>query len=142
MVQQPAGFWIRFGANLADWLFINLPLLILMGIITDEFSTDNTVVSVLSLLYVLITPIFWQGYVVGKRVLGIRIVRKDGENVHFGNMIMRTIVAGIFYGLTLGIGLIVSAFMVGLREDKRAIHDFMAGTYVTKAKPEEMSKPY
>ena len=32
--------------------------------------------------------------------------------------------------IPLGIGVIVSAFMVGLREDRRAIHDFVAGTEV------------
>ncbi len=36
-----------------------------------------------------------------------------------------------------GIAAIVSAFMVGLREDKRSIHDFVAGTYVTYAEPGE-----
>ena len=35
-------------------------------------------------------------------------------------MVLRVIVAGIIYVVTLGIGLIVSAFMVGLRDDKRA----------------------
>ncbi|MDQ0656030.1 putative RDD family membrane protein YckC [Paenibacillus sp. W2I17] len=34
------------------------------------------------------------------------------------------------YVLTLVIGIIVSALMVGMREDRRAIHDFVAGTEV------------
>lgn len=45
-------------------------------------------------------------------------------------MLMRVLVAGLVYVLTLGIGIIVSAFMVGMREDRRAIHDFIAGTEV------------
>ncbi|WP_175986845.1 RDD family protein [Bacillus sp. Marseille-Q1617] len=132
---QPAGFWIRVGAGIMDWLIINLPLIIITGLITGEFSEENTFVSAITFLYVLITPVLWKGYVVGKRIAGIRIVKKDGSNVHIGNMLMRNIVAGIVYVLTLGIGIIVSAFMVGLREDKRSIHDFIAGTYVTHAKP-------
>jgi uncharacterized RDD family membrane protein YckC len=135
---QPAGFGVRFVANVVDWLVINLPLIILIGLITGEFSAENTIVSSITFFYVLITPVLWKGYVVGKRIAGIRIVKKDGSNVHIGNMLMRTIVAGLVYGLTLGIGIIVSAFMVGLRADKRAIHDFIAGTYVTHAKPDEM----
>lgn len=134
---QPAGFGVRFVANLVDWLIINLPLIIIAGLVTGDFSQDNTFVSTVIFVYVLITPVLWKGYVVGKRIAGIRIVKKDGSNVHIGNMLMRTIVSGIVYGLTLGIGIIVSAFMVGIREDKRAIHDFIAGTYVTHAKPEE-----
>jgi uncharacterized RDD family membrane protein YckC len=135
---QPAGFWIRIGASLADSLIVNLPLLIIVGMITGDFSTENSFVSFLLFLYALITPVLWKGYIVGKRVVGIRIVKKDGRNVNIGNMLMRTVVSGIVYVVTLGIGIIVSAFMVGLREDKRAIHDFIAGTYVTKAKPWEM----
>jgi uncharacterized RDD family membrane protein YckC len=132
----PAGFWVRVGATIMDWLMINLPLIIIAGLITGEFSEENYFVSTITFLYVLITPVLWKGYVVGKRIAGIRIVKKDGRNVHIGNMLMRTIVAGIAYALTLGIGIIVSAFMVGIREDKRAIHDFIAGTYVTHAKPD------
>ena len=56
----------------------------------------------------------------------------DGSKVGYGVMLLRVIVGGIIYVVTLGIALIVSAFMVGIREDKRAIHDFIAGTYVTK----------
>jgi uncharacterized RDD family membrane protein YckC len=48
---------------------------------------------------------------------------------------MRVIVASLVYGITLGIGAIVSAFMIGLRKDKRSLHDFIAGTYVTYQKP-------
>lgn len=52
-------------------------------------------------------------------------------------MIMRVIIAGLVYGITFGLGLIVSLFMIGLREDKRMLHDFIAGTYVTYASPGE-----
>ena len=45
-------------------------------------------------------------------------------------MLMRVIVAGLVYGITFGIGFIVSVIMVAVREDKRALHDFIAGTEV------------
>jgi uncharacterized RDD family membrane protein YckC len=48
---------------------------------------------------------------------------------------MRYLVAALVYAITLGIGVIVSAFMVGIRKDHRSIHDFIAGTYVTSNKP-------
>lgn len=63
--------------------------------------------------------------------MGVRIAKVNGGKLGIGAMLLRTIVAGLVYVLTLGIGLIISAFMVGLRDDKRAIHDFIAGTYVT-----------
>lgn len=49
-------------------------------------------------------------------------------------MFLRSIVASIIYVITLGLGFIISAIMVAAREDKRSIHDFIAGTYVTTEK--------
>ena len=57
------------------------------------------------------------------------------RNLAYGTMLLRVLVGGSCIRLTLGIALIVSAFMVGIREDKRAIHDFIAGTYVTYDPP-------
>ena len=81
-------------------------------------------------LYQLILPVLWAGYTLGKRAMGIQIVKLDDTPPTLGTMLMRNVVAGLIYVLTLGIGLIISAFMVGLGEEKRAIHDYMAGTYV------------
>ncbi|RCX21475.1 RDD family protein [Fontibacillus phaseoli] len=62
---------------------------------------------------------------------GIKIRKvKDHSSPGFGTMLLRNVVAGIIYGLTFGIGIIISALMVGLREDKRSIHDLIAGTEV------------
>jgi uncharacterized RDD family membrane protein YckC len=87
------------------------------------------------LLNFLLVPIYWSGYTIGKRIMGIRIVKVNGEKLGFGAMFLRAIVASLVYVVTLGIALIVSAVMVGVRQDKRAIHDFIAGTYVTTEKP-------
>lgn len=45
-------------------------------------------------------------------------------------MLLRGLVATLVYVLTLGIGLIASIIMVAVREDKRGLHDFIAGTEV------------
>lgn len=72
-------------------------------------------------------PVFWSGYTIGKRICGIRIRRVDDHlPPSLGTMLLRNVVAGIVYALTLGIGVIISAFMVAFREDKRSIHDFIA----------------
>lgn len=139
MISQPAGFWIRVGAGIANGFFINLPLLVLFAIVTDQFNPDDPIVSFIMFLYFLLTPVFWKGYDVGKKTMGIRIVKKDEGNVHIGNMLMRNVVAGIFYLITFGVGAILSTFFVIFRDDKRAIHDLIAGTYVTKTSPKEMS---
>lgn len=137
-VESPAGFWVRLGANILDGILAFLILGTLSLIIYGSFDYTNYLpLNLIDLLYVFLLPILWYGYTVGKRVCGIRIIKLDGSNVGVLTMFLRLIIAGILYALTLGIALIVSACMVGIREDKRAIHDFIAGTYVTRIPPEQ-----
>ncbi|HET7578064.1 MAG TPA: RDD family protein [Bacillales bacterium] len=136
MVHSPAGFWVRLGALILDGLIVGIPFMVL-GAITGWAEGNQSLVSnTASTLYSIILPIIWSGYTIGKRICGIRIVKMDGSTPGIGAMLMRVIVAGIIDVITLGIAVIVSAFMVGLRKDKRAIHDFIAGTYVTHEKPD------
>lgn len=129
-MERKAGFWIRLGANLLDGIIVGIPLAILAYIIdggVNEGFTDD----ILSFLYALLLPVIWNGYTIGKRLCGIRIRRvSDFSPPGIGTMLLRNVVSGIVYGLTFGIATIVSAFMIGLREDKRSIHDFIAGTEV------------
>lgn len=134
MVQHPGGFWRRLLGNLLDAIIVGIPLGIIGYILTGD-TEGNAFTNLLSFVYYLILPVVWTGYTVGKRIVGVRIVKVDGGKVGIGTMLLRTFVAGIVYAVTLGIALIVSAFMVGLREDKRAIHDMIAGTYVTTDRP-------
>jgi len=132
-VVMPAGFWIRFIATLIDSIVISAPF----GIITFalgnvENPTVDALSNITSILYTLLLPVYWHGYTVGKKLMGIRIVKVNGERVGIGTMLMRNIVSGLIYVLTLGIAVIISAFMVALRTDRRAIHDLIAGTYVMK----------
>ena len=129
------GFWRRVGASLLDGLIIGIPIAIISSLLIDNDSKGEAFSNLVALLYSLFVPIFWQGYTVGKRIVGIRIVKMDGSPVGFGTMLLRVIVAGLVYVVTLGIGLIISAIMVGARQDKRSIHDLIAGTYVTANRP-------
>ncbi|UCZ53506.1 RDD family protein [Bacillus shivajii] len=135
---NPAGFWIRLGANIVDGIFLSIVLGIISLIIYGQFFIDSyTFLDLLQLLYFLILPVVWYGYTLGKRAAGIRIARVDGHKVGIGTMLLRDIVSGLVYLISFGIALIVSIFMVALREDKRSIHDFIAGTYVTYDTPED-----
>ncbi|MFC3419963.1 RDD family protein [Salinicoccus hispanicus] len=133
-----AGFWVRLGARLLDALLIGM----VIGTFVFLFQMDTgsrvtqTIESVASILYFVLLPVFVYGYTVAKRLLNIRIVKKDGGNVGFGAMVVREVIGGFIYVMTFGIALVVSAFMVGLRKDKRSLHDFLAGTYVTHDRPE------
>jgi uncharacterized RDD family membrane protein YckC len=133
-ITRPAGFWVRVAASILDTIIIMVPLTFVSYIITGNWEGD-IFTTIISILYSLLLPVIWFGYTIGKRIVGIRIVKVNGDKVGFGTMLMRIVVAAIVYGITLGIAVIVSAFMIGLRKDKRAIHDFIAGTYVTYEKP-------
>lgn len=135
---NPAGFWIRFGALLLDGIILTI-LFYPVTFIFSSMGVGDTIIDItsrmLNLIYAIVLPLLWSGYVIGKRIVGIRIVNMDGSDVGFLTMVLRVFVSGIIYLATLGIGVIVSAFMIGLREDKRAIHDLVAGTYVTYNRP-------
>jgi uncharacterized RDD family membrane protein YckC len=133
---NPAGFWVRLLASLMDTLIISVPLGIIAYILTGNWENEN-LSGTISTIYSIVIPIIWYGYTVGKRMMKIRIVKVDGSKLGIGAMLMRVLVAGLIYIVTLGIAAIVSAFMVGLRQDKRALHDLIAGTYVTYNAPGE-----
>ncbi|MFD1737142.1 RDD family protein [Bacillus salitolerans] len=138
MVSNPAGFWVRLGASILDAILLFIVVGVASLLIYQQFLVENNLITnIIEILYALLLPVVWHGYTVGKRVLGIRIARLDGNKVGLGTMILRNVVAGLVYVITLGIGVIVSALMVGIREDKRSIHDFIAGTYVTYDEPEK-----
>lgn len=86
-VDRPAGFWIRLAANLLDALIIGIPLMIISYLITGDTGREP-LTDTISFLYSLLLPVFWYGYTVGKKLLGIRIVKINGEPVGFGTMLM------------------------------------------------------
>jgi len=131
---NPVGFWRRFGAAFLDGLLFGLPLSLLISFIFGG-EENEYFVEVITFLYFLLLPLFWNGYTIGKKIIGIRIVKMNGENVGIGNMLLREFVGRLIYIITFGIGIIVSAIMVAAREDKRSIHDLIAGTYVTSNEP-------
>lgn len=127
---EAAGFWIRLGANLLDGIIVGLPLSIIAGIFTGNYENEP-IQNMIYGLYGLLLPVYWNGYTIGKRICGIRIRKFDFlEPPGIGTMLLRNLVSGIVYALTFGIGIIVSGFMVAMREDKRSLHDFIAGTEV------------
>lgn len=131
MMMREAGFWIRLGAGLLDGIIVGIPIFVISLVLFTGDPARDYFTNIVSILYSLLVPVFWKGFTIGKRLCGIRIRKvSDGMPPTIVTMLLRNVVGGLVYGLTLGIGTIVSALMVGLREDKRAIHDFIAGTEV------------
>lgn len=128
-----AGFWSRFLAVLIDSIVISAPFGILTYALGNGANpTIDSLSSLTSIFYTLLLPVYWNGYTVGKKLLRIRIVKVSGERISMRTMVMRNIICGLLYIFTLGIAVVVSAFMVAFRTDRRSVHDFIAGTYVEK----------
>lgn len=114
-----------------DGLIVGIPLGIIALILTGGGDTSNLFTNTISFLYTLLLPIFWNGQTIEKRICGIRIRSVDDHlGPGLGTMLLRNVVSGVVYGLTFGIGFIVSVCMVIFREDKRSLHDCIAGTEV------------
>lgn len=135
--KKPAGFGTRFLASVIDFLIISSLLGIVFYIINGNYSiewTNGFTFRFFYTLYLTVIPIFWGGYIIGKRIFKIKVKRfKDDENVTILNMVMREVVGNYIVVLaTFGISVLVSGLMVLFREDKRGIHDFIGGTYVSR----------
>lgn len=136
-LKRPAGFGIRFLASFIDFLIISLIIGIMFYIINGNYSiewTNGFTFQLFYTLYLTVLPVLWGGYIIGKRICKIKVKRfKDDENVTLLNMVMREVVGNYIVAfVTFGISVLISVLMVIFREDKRGIHDFIGGTYVSR----------
>lgn len=150
-----AGFWIRFVASFLDTLFLALPVGILIYFLSDgnwfDFSQyQHNIQMALSgnahaldsqpqtsmkwelffeFSVLVVTLIFWKkwkGATPGKRFVHIKIVdAKTFEDIDNKQAITRSL-GYIPSTFLLGIGFLIVAF----RNDKRSLHDLLAGTSV------------
>ncbi|KGX84968.1 RDD family protein [Pontibacillus litoralis] len=138
MNENRVGFGLRLGAFWLDVLFMSIVLsavfLLTGGQMNNNVPEPNLYTTLVQFSYYMFVPVIWAGYTVGKRIVGIRIVKDDGSNVTALTMFLRYFIGVLIYSFTAGIGVIISACMIVFRDDRRAIHDFIAGTYVTKNK--------
>lgn len=130
-----AGLGIRIAAGLVDFFILTFPATFLIFLLTGEMTLDWTqglTWNIVYALYLTILPVIWRGYIVGKRIFKIKVKSMDGKQITLLQMFIRECIGKIMLGyLTFGITSIVSALMVYLRKDKRAIHDLLAGTFVS-----------
>jgi uncharacterized RDD family membrane protein YckC len=133
----PAGFWIRFVAVMIDAVVLLVAQGILFG--TGWILTSGTMAGgmalkgVVNLFGTLIGAAYgigfhWRwGQTVGKMALQIKVVSMDGGPLSLGQATGRYF-ATFLSALILCIGFI----MAGIRSDKRALHDLLAGTRVVR----------
>ncbi|MFZ3579745.1 RDD family protein [Virgibacillus sp. DJP39] len=135
-MESYAGFGKRLLARFLDVSIFSILIGVLFYFFTDDSSialNKGLIWDLFYTLYLIVIPVLWAGYIMGKRICNIKLKRTDGDNVKLSNTVLREFVGFHLIGIvTFGISLIVSVFMVIFREDKRAIHDIIAGTYVSE----------
>lgn len=131
---ERAGFGIRALAGIVDSIIIVLPIGIMIYLITGEVSinwTQGLAFNLPYLFYLTLLPVYWNGYVIGKKIVNIRVVKLDGTDLNLSDMFIREMIGKVLLSYaTFGMTTVISGLMVLLRHDKRAIHDFFAGTFV------------
>jgi uncharacterized RDD family membrane protein YckC len=133
-----APFSLRCGALLIDYIIL-VGIMAFSTLVARMFgggarsSGDATetmglfiALGVALLNFVILTA--WQGQTVGKWATGLRIVRRDGQGVGVGRLLLRHLVGYPLSLLTLGLGFLVAAF----NANGRALHDVIAGTVVVR----------
>src|SRR4030095_6894367 len=134
---RPAGFWIRFVAVLIDGvvLLVAQGILFSAGWMVSGGSTGGgmTVKGVVNLFGTLLGAAYGiifhclGGQPLGKMALQIKVVSMDGGPLTFGQA------AGRYFATFLSaIILCIGFIMAGIRTDKRALHDLLAGTRVIR----------
>lgn len=135
---QPAGFWFRLGAWAIDAVILVAIHLSLIAAWPgfSEYYADNgglwqfhwadLLNFVLNALYATVGVSVW-ATTIGKRAVGLYVLRPDGGKVGFGRALARFF-AGILSFLLFGIGY----FMIALRDDKRGLHDLLCDTVVVR----------
>lgn len=134
---RPAGFWIRFGADLIDSAVIYTPVSTLIAVFSAVLGGDNALVGLLKVLGGIVAGgvyYTWMtaatGQTLGKKLCGLKVVDQDGGPVSLGQSLRRFCAYGLSY-LTLTIGFM----MAGWTEEKKALHDYAAGTRVVRSGP-------
>jgi uncharacterized RDD family membrane protein YckC len=147
---QYAGFVTRLGAYIIDQLVIAgiISLVtIVAGFVMQSLQINEllgaqriaqVIMTTLALLLIISFLIlyyigFWMlaGQTPGKRLMGVRIVRTDGERITLGPAIRRWV------GYWLSAILFLGYLWVLVDDRRQALHDKLAGTLVVYAWPEQ-----
>ncbi|WP_233261581.1 RDD family protein [Vitiosangium sp. GDMCC 1.1324] len=142
MLQQLAEPGARFVAVLVDRLAVFLPFLvtsILGGVLSR--GDEAAIVGVLSILGMLgslgvlgyqLHLISTTGQSIGKRMMGILVVRTDGKPIDLGRLVLlRNLVPEFINMATCGLFGIVDPLLI-FTSERRCLHDHIADTKVVK----------
>lgn len=145
------GFWKRAAAFAVDGILVSIPPAVICGPILYNLASglqadENSDAALLTLATMITVYVVWQilGLVSfwlyfalcesgakqatwGKRLMGIKVVDYHGNRIGFGRATGRTFAKILSYALFY-----VGFLMAGNTRRKRALHDYIAQTYVVR----------
>jgi uncharacterized RDD family membrane protein YckC len=149
------GFWIRFGARMIDGLIFMVPLLIFAALFIPNLlratrqagksaSVPNPAFAAFGfitffLVFFLaggcyeILMLKYRSATLGKMACGLKVIRSDGRSlswgVSFGRFFMWNVVTSSIPYINTVL-MLVSSIMLGVDDEKRALHDRVCDTRV------------
>ncbi|MBN8798215.1 MAG: RDD family protein [Stenotrophomonas nitritireducens] len=148
-----AGFLRRLAASLVDsfvtgiitWILL-IPIMLLMGVGLGTLANPDNIASLgamlgfqgLMYLVSFLVPCLYFGWMqsstsmasLGKMVVGIKVVRGNGERASFWRNFLRYLAMMVFGMVTCYVGFLITAFMVAMTERKQGLHDMICDTLV------------
>jgi uncharacterized RDD family membrane protein YckC len=134
-----APFPLRLAALTIDYMvLLVLPVvwLVLARFLSDTGVPETigktiwTLAVLLAVIDCILLPIIFSGQSLGKMLVGIRIVRRDGTRAHAIQILLRNTIGYVLTVATLGLGFLLAA----ITPSGRALHDYVAGTIVIRGR--------
>ena len=136
----------RFGAFLIDsfiqciMIYINFriaysilidPTTHILVRMFDSFLFFCILFSLLTIFISFIIPIFiWNGQTIGKRILNIKVVSNNGQELEKVKLLGRILIFNLSSSMFYGIPLIISGVLILSNENKETLHDKILNTIV------------
>ncbi|MBS1562673.1 MAG: RDD family protein [Bacteroidetes bacterium] len=137
-----AGVLERIGAYIIDAIIMGAFMVTFMIVASvlraagnvDGGASESLMIAifgaiVLTFLYPLIAEATMNGQTLGKRAVGIRVVRQDGSAATFANFVIRYLLGILENGITTGA---ISVCSIMITKNRQRVGDLAAGTVVVK----------
>jgi uncharacterized RDD family membrane protein YckC len=152
-VGRPLASWgSRVGAQLLDALILVIPSAILIALVLGVFLAGSDVGGVITaiiafLLYIVVAlfyaPVLMaregprNGQTWGKQILGITVIRDNGEQIELGfgflrEFVVKNLLFGVIGGFFAGIPTLVDYLWPLWDDENRCLHDMVVSTHVIR----------
>lgn len=152
-VGKPLASWgSRVGAQILDWLILLVPSAILVALVIGVFAAGSdvggVVVGIIAFLAYIVAVLFYapvlmarggerNGQTWGKQIVGITVVRDNGEQVELGfaflrEFVVKTLLFGTVGSFFAGIPTLVDYLWPLWDGENRCLHDMVVSTHVIR----------